>query len=556
MYRADFQDIFVKGELQERQLLSFKRMQEKAYQPENFFKDSSYDWPGDYEGRILLALVMTAQATHQEPEYLDIIMKEFPDKLNRDGFLGKLFCKDCIDEQQLSGHSWLLRGLVELYRWKKSKQALQMINDIVNNLFLKTRGCYKEYPIESKERQNGGAAAGNLTGQVINGWALSTDIGCAFIALDGVTAAYELLKNAELEELIQEMVGRFQKLQFNRLFLQTHATLTALRGILRYYSLVRDDKLLKYVQGAFREYTQTAVTAHFANYNWFGRPDWTEPCAIVDSFIVAVQLWEDTKDSEYLELAHKIYFNAIGHAQRPNGGFGCDNCPGAGEVFLHPMKNIFEAVWCCTMRGADGISLAGKYIYWIEENTLYAAFYHDSIVSLRFQDGCITLKQMTDYPVDGKVCFEVLEADCSEKKTIKLYLPEYVDKNAAELTICEKKASFGYEKGFIVFETFLNKGDSIEFSFPLGLHKAVPLNKMGLQQYEQIFHGPLLLGIDGTEATGSVEITDLQYIANACYRIMGSEKILEPVKKITFLSEEEAVQSKMQVMFSKMDYKK
>ncbi|MBO5069639.1 MAG: glycoside hydrolase family 127 protein [Roseburia sp.] len=549
MYHAELSDIVVGGELKKRQHLSFKRMQEEQYQPKNFFKDITYDWPGDHEGRVLLALVMTAQATHREPEYLERIMEEFPDRLNCEGFLGKLFCKDCIDEQQISGHSWLLRGLVELYRWKKSEQALQMIKDIVNNLFLKTKGFYQNYPIEKNDRQNGGAAAGNLTGQVKNGWALSTDVGCAFIALDGVTAAYELLKVPDLKELIQEMIERFRQMDFNGLYMQTHATLTAQRGILRYYSIIKDENLLKYVQKAFREYTQTAITAHFANHNWFGRPEWTEPCAIIDSFIVAVQLWEYTKVPDYLELAHKIYFNAMGHAQRPNGGFGCDNCPGANGLFLYPMKDIYEAFWCCTMRGADRISLAANYIYWIEKNTLYTAFYHDSTVTLRFHDGTVTLKQKTDYPISGKVRFEVLDTNCVEPKTVKLFLPACEQRNDVVLMIGEQKTPVLFESGFVIFETYFRKGDIMEFSFPLGLYKTVFRDEFCMQEYEQIFHGPLLLGISGEEEIGSPEMTDLEHTVDACYRLADSEKTLEPINKITFLPAEDALQSKLQVLF-------
>ena len=67
-----------------------------------------------------------------------------------------------------------------------------------------------------------------------------------------------------------------------------------------------------------------------------------------------MELWKHTQNQDYLEQAQLIWFNALGHAQRSNGGFGCDNCPGAdGEVELK--FKVKEAHWCCTMRGAEGL---------------------------------------------------------------------------------------------------------------------------------------------------------------------------------------------------------
>ena len=41
------------------------------------------------------------------------------------------------------------------------------------------------------------------------------------------------------------------------------------------------------------------MTATYENYNWFGnghKETWTEPCAVVDSLILALELYRLTKD--------------------------------------------------------------------------------------------------------------------------------------------------------------------------------------------------------------------------------------------------------------------
>ena len=52
----DFNDITTKGDLYFRAEKNLSRMESEPYQPAKVFQDSSYNWPGDFEGRTLLAL--------------------------------------------------------------------------------------------------------------------------------------------------------------------------------------------------------------------------------------------------------------------------------------------------------------------------------------------------------------------------------------------------------------------------------------------------------------------------------------------------------------------
>ena len=66
-----------------------------------------------------------------------------------------------------------------------------------------------------------------------------------------------------------------------------------------------------------------------------------------------MELYRITEEIPYFEVAQKIYLNALGHAQRINGGFGCDNCVGAESPFLTVHGNGVDAFWCCSMRTAS-----------------------------------------------------------------------------------------------------------------------------------------------------------------------------------------------------------
>lgn len=59
---------------------------------------------------------------------------------------------------------------------------------------------YDHYPTGKRER---GGVGGKLEGSFINGWKLSTDVGCAFIMMDGMTKAYEVTHNEDLKKQLK-----------------------------------------------------------------------------------------------------------------------------------------------------------------------------------------------------------------------------------------------------------------------------------------------------------------------------------------------------------------
>ena len=99
------------------------------------------------------------------------------------------------------------------------------------------------------------------------------------------------------------MITRFFEMDVVAIKAQTHATLTGLRAVLRYYAITGDKELLKKVVERYQLYRDLAITENYENYNWFERPEWTEPCAIIDSYLLSVQLWQSHQNQDYVEDA-------------------------------------------------------------------------------------------------------------------------------------------------------------------------------------------------------------------------------------------------------------
>ena len=521
----------VGGELKIRLHKNFDRLEEEKYHPSNVFWDDakSKNWPGDHEGRTILGLVRDAQATGREPKYLKETIDLIPNYLNAKGYMGKMHAKGIMDEQQLAGNGWFIRGLIEYYKWKKDEKVLQYIKSNIDSLFIPGKGLYANYPIDPKLRSNRHGKASGSIYSTVNNWMLSTDIGCLFIGMDGAIHAYELLREQPLKEIIDEMVERFLKTDIIAIQAQTHATLTAMRGLMTYSELTGNKQLITEVEKRWELYKEYGMTENYANYNWFKRYDaWTEPCAIVDAYFVASELWETTKNQSYLADLDLIYYNALAHAQRENGGFGCD-------IFQRPDTNnlvvrIPEAHWCCTMRGADGLSKVDENSNFTEKNSLYIVHYSDNNAKLKVdKNTSVSINQKSKYPFAGEVEMQI--ADITRPKSFTIYLNALqVFSENVSISVNGKNEKVYIENGLYKLHRVWKKGDKIKFTFNLKTQVVSPQNKEKYSDnLRKVLIGPLLLGYSGTPNISLPSKIELNKIAPLIYKVKDTDIELSPV---------------------------
>ena len=409
------------GDLWTRLLRNFTRLEEPPYQPPAFFaREREFEnWPGDMEGRTLLAWILLARATGRAPRFLDEALAAWPAELNARGYFGRDY-GSVISEQQLSSHGWVLQALAELERWRPGGPARALALPVIEALFLPTAGAYAEYPIDPDARVATGGHSG--THLKLHGrWLLSTDVGCFAIGLAGlVDACVAFGLRDRLAPLVEEMIARFLAIDLEKIEAQTHATLSACRGLLRWADHVDRPELAEAVRQRHALYTGRAWTETHANYNWFGRPRWTEPCAIVDSLMVAMELWRRFGESSFLRDAQLIWFNALAHGQRANGGFGPDTCPACDDS-VQLGFSIVEATWCCSMRGAEGLSRLAQYqVATAPDGALLLPFGLPG----DFHRGDTRLRVRSAYPHDARWTFANLG---DHPLRLRLHLPDWVE---------------------------------------------------------------------------------------------------------------------------------
>ena len=527
-----FAHIHVEGELVQRLQQNFNRLEESKYQPQNVFltMQQSGDWPGDTEGRTILALTLDAKATGRAPRYLDEIIGLLPNHMNEKGYMGPVF-PHFAHEQQLSGNGWMLRGLCEYYLWKPSPTVLSHIRHISRNLFLPHKGRYARYPISPDERrQDTGAESGSTVGQ-LDGWQLSSDIGCVFIGMDGLIQAYGILHDEELRPVIDEMVGRFLQIDLVGIKAQTHATLTALRGLLRLADLTGRQALAREAEQRFLLYVRNGMTENFENYNWFNRFDtWTEPCAIVDSYMLAMQLWQHTRKEQYLQWAEKIYYNALCRTQRRNGGFGLDNCPGRAAGTAELRVHAPEAHWCCTMRGGEGLARAAQYTVRQEGRRVWISTLRPLRAQLPLEGrATLGLRIATAYPMDTTCSIVITQADGG--RTIDLHLPCHPWMERPTVMLNGREIKVKRRQGFLRIRHAFQADDSLAYRFSQRLYWDGTQNATNtLPRQRRAFYGPLMLQLDGTTVTSPLPHgARLEKTGSQAFGIIGTSLRLTPV---------------------------
>ena len=331
--------------------LNFQRLNEMDYSLEKLFQKESYEWPGDWEGRALLAFTCHYEINGSLIPHLHAFVSALAEKTNGKGYFGKEFDGVTVDEQQLSGHNWYLRSLLKYARLFGGETATRLAKQTVENLYLPMLDWYDRYPLD-RGGENGDVS-GNILGERC-GWKLSSDVGCAFMCVDGLAQYYVSTGDARVKSFLDKAIDFFVSIDLLKYHFQTHTTLTCLRGIFALYQATGDEKYLQIVKEKFQFYLQYGMTLTYENFNWFGRENtWTEPCAVVDSFILATELYKCIKETQYKTLARRIWFNGLQFCLRPNGGAGPNTCVTANAPVLK--VSLYEAPFCCTMRYAEGL---------------------------------------------------------------------------------------------------------------------------------------------------------------------------------------------------------
>jgi uncharacterized protein len=547
-----FKDVTIAGDLLLRAQRNFDRLHDPIFRYKNIADHTLKDpYPGDFLGRTVLGLVQLTQVLKQEPLYLDEIIERFPNELiNEKGYTGKVLKNGFYDEIQITGHQFFLRGLCELYLWKKEDTIRNIIESTVKNMMIPLATDINSYPLQD-ERQNlkmGGAVA--MDAGLVENWQLSTDTCQLFMVLDGLTQVYQLFPSEELGRAIEQIFDFYSQIDLLKIKAQTHSTLSASRGLLRFYELTGNVKYLNFVKRIFVDYKEHAMTENYENFNWFGRPEHTEGCAVIDAFLLAVELWKSTGQLHYLNDAHLIYYNGVQHNQWTNGGYGVNSCVG-------PARNVslthkVEATWCCTMRGSEGLAKAGQYNYFYDQDNIYLPFYHNGSALLRFKEGELQLRLESSYPEKGDIRLSILNSSLERNKKVHFFIPEWIDQLSIKIKSGGKQVNGKMKDGFFSFMLIPGNKEVVTITFDVKFYKKVPHHEEVRSGYIKYFHGPLLLGYAGEKEIKISKHEEFRSTKGPVSYKSQSGILLKPLNTLKFGNVTEQKNASFQFLFQEM----
>lgn len=491
-FRAD--NIVVGGDLKARIVGNMDRIEQSMFWPSNLFASSdSSEWPGDLEGRTLLAWVLDGQIIKRNPIYAEPLVSRLSERINKQGYIGPVYSGGVMNEQQIAGNSWMLRGLCAYYEWTPLEESRALaekhIRSIVEGLFLAHKGAFQTYPVARTQRDSLPCPETGTIVKTENHWMLSSDEGSVFVALDGLSHAYAVLRDPEIKEVFGELATRFLAMDVLKEQAHTHSVLSAMRGILRYTSVTGDRQYLDAVAHLWAKVWQNGLSEYYGVYHQLGRYDtWTDPNAVTDACLVATELWTLTRRVSYLEDAELIYLNAFSRAQRSTGGFGSDTNPNAQDAFARMLS--LELPHTGTLRGAEGLAGAALNGYCAKADTLFVLSLGTLDVSFSLGGEVVKVSQVSDYPLVPESVFNVSGGG---DKTFVLLLPARPWNASYKVTKNGILTEAPVRNGFYEISG-LKGGDRVDFSFSRTVGLKEPLNvQRALPGQFRVMYGSMII---------------------------------------------------------------
>lgn len=364
------------------------------------------DWPGDLAGRLLLSLARYARAGMPTLERATLLNEAMLEALTPRGYLGPEV-GEILDEQQVACHGWVAAGLLQFFHVtgddRSRRAALRVIDTLIAPALRR-----RDYPWERVIPAFGGAPSGTAT-EVIDGWAVSSDVWCVLLSLNALVPAALHGGRSDLGALIVELTQTVSTLDVVAHKAQLHAVLAAARNLADWAVGTGDEQSGQTAMALYDTYAREARTLNHATFNWFGRPDsWTEPCAIVDSVGVAGSLHALTGDERYRTDIARIAHNGLAFAERLDGSFGLDTIATPSDPVLRAIEP--DAHWCCTIRGAIGLLECRETAAVWNGDALVVRDLYSGTHRARTEAGGWGIRQITRFPREATVAFTVVDA--------------------------------------------------------------------------------------------------------------------------------------------------
>ncbi len=227
---------------------------------------------------------------------------------------------------------------------------------------------------------------------------------------------------------------------------------------------------------------------------------YAETCATIGLILWNHRMLQFSGESKYADIIERGLYNGFLSGVSLDGARFFYENPLA-SIGTHHRQSWFECP-CCPPNIARTLASVGSYFYSTGENAVWVHLYGQGSVLLKLTEHDLSIHQVTKYPLDGKVKFEISIAQ-PQKFTLHLRVPGWCEVWHFGINGKPFPEIKPQSNGYLAIEREWYPGDVVEYEMEMPIravwaHPAV----RSLHGQVAIERGPLVYCLEGIDQLG------------------------------------------------------
>ena len=278
--------------------------------------------------------------------------------------------------------------------------------------------------------------------------------------------------------------------------------------------------------------TVPAIEGFGPAYSLPNRDTYNETCAAVGNLFFNYRMFLMSAEAKYVDVAEvSLYNNILAGVNLKGDRFFYVNPLQNNKYKAFNQGNSGRSPWfstaCCPSNLARLMPQLSGMVYSTIGNNIYCSFYAGTTTEVALKGGVVKLSQTTDYPFDGKISITVEPKAKSEKFTLWMRIPSWVNDKFVpgelysyadgkqmqySLVVNGEKVTAQAVNGFVPIERKWRKGDKVELNLPMEVRYSKAIDKVEADRNRIcVTRGPIVFcaeEVDNTHDVATYFISD------------------------------------------------
>jgi DUF1680 family protein len=258
------------------------------------------------------------------------------------------------------------------------------------------------------------------------------------------------------------------------------------------------------------------------NYELPNLTSYNETCAAIGNIYWNHRMFLLSGDAKYIDVLERTLYNGMISGVSLTGNlFFYPNCLESDGKYRFNQGSLTRQPWfdcsCCPTNVIRFIPSVPNYIYAHRGDSLYVNLFVKSRADVKINKTNVLVDQETNYPWDGRVIIRV-SPKTKERFAVNIRIPgwalekpvpsdlyRYLDENQEKVTLKLNAESIEVKvnKGYVTLERKWSKGDVVELSLPMSVHRVIANGKVAEDRHKvALVRGPIVYCAEGVDNGG------------------------------------------------------